>query len=144
MTSLAPADLHGHVGRRHAHQIADHRAFVFDVFLFLAPLHFEQRWLCDIDVSLLNQLGHLTIEESEQQRSDVGTVDVGVGHQNDLVIAKLAGIEIFFPDAGSERHDQRLDFAVAQHLVEARLLDIENLSLERKNRLVLPVASLLG
>ncbi len=74
----------------------------------------------------------------------MGTVDVSVGHQNDLVIAELAGVEIFFTDPRSQRHDQRLDFAVAQHLVESRLLDIEDLALQRKDRLVLPVASLLS
>ena len=43
-----------------------------------------------------------------------------------------------------ERGDQRLDFAVAEHLVEARFFDVENLALERKDCLVLSIAALLG
>ena len=47
----------------------------------------------------------------EQQGADVLAVDVGVGHQDDLVIAQLVEVEVVV-DAGAERGDQRLDLVV--------------------------------
>src|SRR5688500_19925745 len=46
--------------------------------------------------------------------------------------------------AGADRGDQRAEVGRAQHLVEARPLDIEDLAAEREDRLELPVAPLLG
>ncbi len=43
-----------------------------------------------------------------------------------------------------ERGDHRLDLVAAEHLVEARALDVEDLSLDREDRLEAPVAALLG
>jgi hypothetical protein len=43
-----------------------------------------------------------------------------------------------------ERRDHRLDLVAAQHLVEAGLLDIEDLALDRQDRLEAPIAPLLG
>src|SRR6185295_3351923 len=119
---------------RHAHQIADHQALIFYVLLFLAALNLKQWRLGDVDVAALNQLGHLAIEESKQQGSDVRTVDVGVGHQDYLVIAEFGSVKIFLANAGSEGGDQRLDLAVTKHLVKARFFHVENLALERKDR----------
>ena len=44
----------------------------------------------------------------------------------------------------AERRDHRLDLVAAEHLVEARLLDVQNLALDRQDRLEAPVAALLG
>ena len=49
-----------------------------------------------------------------------------------------------WPIDGAERLDQGPDFLRAEHPVEARALDVEDLALERKDRLVLAVAALLG
>jgi hypothetical protein len=48
------------------------------------------------------------------------------------------------PDAGAQRGDQRADFLAAKHLVEARALNIQDLALERQDRLEGAVAPLLG
>jgi len=39
----------------------------------------------------------------------VGAVDVGVGHQDDLVIAQLVGVEVVAADAGAERQNKGAD-----------------------------------
>src|SRR5688572_10772984 len=70
-------------------------------------------------------------------------VDVRVRHDDDAVIAQLLDIEVLGADAAPERRDHRLDLVAAQHLVEARLLDVENLPLDRQDRLELAVPSLL-
>ena len=83
-------------------------------------------------------------EEREQQRADVAAVDVGIGHQDDLAVAQLRRIEIFLRNARAERGDHGANFFVRQHLVVARLFDVENLSLERQDRLEAAIAPLLG
>jgi hypothetical protein len=74
----------------------------------------------------------------------VRTVDVGVGHDDDLVVAGLARVEVLPPDAGAQRSDQDADLFGRDHLVESGLLDVQDLALEGEDRLVLPVAPLLG
>ncbi len=83
-------------------------------------------------------------EEGEQQRADVRSVDVGIGHQDELAVAQLGDVEVVLADAAAERGDHGADFFVAQHLVVAGFLDVEDLALERKDGLELAVAALLG
>src|SRR4051794_30198801 len=139
-------------GRGHPHHAADDRpadqillelALVLDVGLRLAALHTEQRRLRDVDVAVLDHLRQLPVEEREQQRADVRAVHVRVGHDDDAVIAQLLDVEVVDADAAAERRDHRLDLVAAEHLVEARLLDVQNLALERQDRLKAPIAPLL-
>jgi hypothetical protein len=83
-------------------------------------------------------------EERQQQRADVRAVHVGVGHDDDLAVAELGGVEIVLADAGAERRDHGADFLVAQHLVVARFFDVEDFALQRQNGLEAAVAALLG
>ena len=71
-------------------------------------------------------------------------VHVGVRHDDDAVVAQLLDVEVLAADSAAERRDHRLDLVAAQHLVEARLLDVQDLALDRQDRLESPVASLLG
>ena len=57
-------------------------------------------------------------------------VDVGVGHQHDLVVAQLVEAELLV-DAGAESGDDRLHLGVGEHLVDAGLLDVEDLAADR-------------
>ena len=88
-------------------------------------------------------LGHVTVEEGQQERADVGTVDIGIRHDDDLVVADLGDVEIL-GDAGAQCYDQHGDLIRRQHLVDAGALDIENLASQGKHSLVGAVASLLG
>ena len=72
----------------------------------LALFHFVQRRLCDVDVAVLEQFTEVTEEERQQQRANVGAVDIGVRHDDDLVIAQLGDI-LLGADAGTERRDER-------------------------------------
>ena len=49
--------------------------------LVLAQLGPVQRRLGDVDMAGLHDLGHLAVEERQQQRADVRSVDVGVTHR---------------------------------------------------------------
>ena len=71
-------------------------------------------------------------------------VHVRVGHDDDAVVAELRDVEVLGADAAAERRDHRLDLVAAEHLVEAGLLDVQNLALERQDGLEATIASLLG
>ena len=62
--------------------------------LLLAALQLVERRLGDIDVAALDELGHLAVEERQQQRADVRAVDVGVRHDDDAVIAEVREVEL--------------------------------------------------
>ena len=66
---------------------------VLDIALVLAVLDPVQRRLRNVDVAVLDQQRHLPIEQRQQQRADVRAVDVGVGHDDDAVIAQLVEVE---------------------------------------------------
>ena len=68
------------------------------------------------------------------------TVDIGIGHQNALVIASLVDVELP-TDAGSESGDDCLNFCVGKHAVETRAFDVQDFSAQRQNRLCLWVAT---
>ena len=140
--AVAVADDHA-VGGALDHD-ADVLAVVLDVLLELALLDAVERRLRDVDVAALDQLRHVAEEEGEQQRADVRAVDVGVGHQDELAVAQLGGVEVVLADAAAERCDHGADFFVAEHLVVAGLFDVEDLALQREDRLELAVAALLG
>jgi hypothetical protein len=62
-------------------------------------------------------------------------------HQDDLVVARTGQVELLL-DPRADRGDHRTDLLVRQHLVDARALDVQDLALEREDRLVLAVAAL--
>ena len=121
---------------------------VVDVLHALLARDLVERRLGDIDEALLHQLRHLPVEERQQQRADVRAVHVGIGHDDDLVVAQLLEVEGAFAfavaDAGADGGDHGADFVVLKHLVQARLLDVDELAADRQDRLELPVAPLLG
>src|SRR6266699_3758736 len=125
------------------HQLAREVALVADVFLALPALHAVERRLRDVNGIALDELLHVAEEKSQQQRANVRTVDVRIGHENNLVIAQFSRVEIVLADAGAQRGDDGANFLVPQHFVVARLFDVEDFSLERQDGLVLAVASLL-
>ena len=117
---------------------------LIDIPLRAALLDLEQRRLRDEQMARLDHLHHVPEEEREQQRADVGAVHVGVRHQDHLVVAELADVELLRADARSQRRDEEPDFLMGEDLVVARLLGVDDLAAQRQHRLRLPVAALLG
>src|ERR1019366_6556017 len=91
---------------------------------------------------VVDELGHLAKEERQQQGANVAAVNVGVGHQDDLVVANLGDVEIRF-DAGPNGGDEGLDFGVLENFVGARLLDVQYLSADWQDRLVARIPRVL-
>jgi hypothetical protein len=73
----------------------------------------------------------------------VGAVHIGVGHDDDPVIAQLRDVEAV-ADPCAERDDQRADVLAREDPVQPCLLDVEQFSSEREDRLVPSIATLLG
>src|SRR5262249_16713168 len=80
--------------------------------------------------------------------ADVRAVDVGIGHDDDLVIAQLLEIERAFTfavtDACADGGDHGADFVVLKNFVEARFFDVNQFAADGQNRLEFAVAALLG
>ena len=66
---------------------------VVDVLLPLLALDPVEGRLGDVDVAPVEEAAHLAVEEGEEERADVGAVHVGVGHDDDLVVAGLVDVE---------------------------------------------------
>ena len=87
--------------------------------------------------------GSLAVEEGHEQRGDMGAVDVGVGHDDDPVVAEIV-LAIMPARADAERLDEIGELLVLGELLAAGAGNVEDLALERQHRLGRPVARLLG
>ncbi len=102
-----------------------------------------ERRLGDIEMVVGDQLRHLAIEEGHQERRDMGAIDIGIGHDDDPLVAQGV-VAVLGADAAAQGLDQVAELLV---FLEARLRgasDVENLAPERQHRLTGPVAGLLG
>ena len=95
-----------------------------------------------------DELRHLVVEEGKEQGPDVGAVDVGIGHDDDASVAEFLDVEgsllVTVTDAGADGRDHGLDLGVLENLVEACLLNVDQLTPDGQDRLEASVASLLG
>ena len=64
----------------------------------------------------------------------MGTVHVGIGHDDDLVVAQLVNIELL-AYAGAQAHHQGIELVVAVDLVRPGLLHVEHLAPHGQNGL---------
>ena len=107
------------------------------------PAQPEQRRLSQEDVARVDQRAHEAEQQGQQQHANVRAVDVGIGHQHDLVITQLVDVEVVI-DAGAQRRDDCLDLLVRPDAVDARLLDVQDFASQRKDRLGPRVAAALS
>ena len=91
-----------------------------------------------------NQLRHLAVEKCQQQCTDVRAVDVGISHDDDVVIAQLVRIKFVTSDTTAQRGNQRTDFGRLQHTIETGFLYIQDFALQRQNCLTASIPALLG
>ena len=125
-------------------QVLRQGGFVLEIGLLFAALDLIERWLRDINVPALHQLTHLAVEESQQQGTDMRAVHVGIGHDDQAVIAQFLDIEFFLADPATQCRDQGTDLSGSQHAVEACAFDIEDLALQWQDGLRPAVPRLLG
>ena len=108
-----------------------------------------ERWSGYVEVSFLDDAWHEAVEKRHDKGVDVRAIDVGIGHDDDLVVAQLVDVSFLVVLAiDAETHADALDDVHHrlrfEHLVPHHFLYIENLSAQRKDGLGVAVASLLG
>src|SRR4030042_1437703 len=62
---------------------------VLDLFLGFALFHLKQRWLGNIEITLLYHLRHLSVKEGQKQSSYMCAINISVCHKHTLVISYL-------------------------------------------------------
>ena len=77
------------------------------------------------------------------------TVDVCIGHDDDLVVARLGDVKVAAVtgtrrDAATDRGDQRLDGVTRERAVVAHALDVQNLAAQGQDRLDVSATAVLG
>ena len=105
-------------------------------------------------MAALNKVGHLTIEEGEQQSANVRAVNVGVGHDDDAVVAQLVDVEVVgaalarvccdFADAGTKRRDERDNFSAGEQFFVACFFNVQDLAAQWQDGLEFAITALLG
>ena len=94
---------------------------------------------------------HEAPEEGQQQRTDVSTVHVGVGHDDDAMVAELLWIEgavvlWIVAHTSTEGSNHGLNLVVLEDFRDVALLalDVQDLAAEGQNGLNATVAARLG
>ena len=92
---------------------------------------------------LRDQFRHLAIEEGQQQRRDMGAVDIGVGHDDDALVAQIV-VAIFRARAAAQRLHQIGQFLVLLQLAGRGAGHVQDLAAQGQDGLGGAVARLLG
>ena len=98
-------------------------------------------------MSLADKVGIKSIEECQQKCRYVGTVHIGIRHDDYLVIVQLAYVKIIavaLHETTAKRIDECLDLGILKHLCNRLFLHIEYLSSKWQYRLILSVSRGFG
>src|SRR5207244_3847910 len=87
--------------------------------------------------------GDVAVEERQQQGCDVMAVAIGVGQEDDFAVAQAGGVVLVVQTAAQGADDVG-QLLVVEDLGLAGLLSVEDLPLERQDRLDVTVPPLLG
>ena len=75
---------------------------VFEIAFIPTVFDLVERWLRNVNMATLYQLRHLSIKKRQQKRSNVTSVDIRVGHDNDSVVSQFVERIILGTDSGSQ------------------------------------------
>ncbi len=116
------------------------------ITLFFSFLHQIQRRSSNIQVSLFNNRSHMPEKQSHNQSSNMRTIHVGIGHNNDFMVTNFAQIYIHTVIIRSRSNPQSFEyhdnFIALIHPVTHRLFHIQNLTPKWQDSLKLAVTSL--
>ena len=117
---------------------------VFNFFLFpFAFAHFVKGRQSDVDVPCFHQRFHVAVKESQQKGLDVGTVRVGIGHDDNFVIVAVSQGKIS-PNTCTNGVNHGVDFLIFENVLHFGLLGVDNLTTQRQYRLELAVTPLFS
>ena len=86
----------------------------------------------------------MPVKERHQQRLNMLTIDVRIGHDDNFVITHFFDIKVILANTRTHCCNQRTNRIRPQHLVKAHTFDIQNFTTQRQNRLGFAVAPLFG
>ena len=124
--------------------------FVVAIFAHFVFVGAKIKWRrSDIEVAFLYNPWHKTIEECHDKRVDVRAIDIGVGHDDNLIVAQFVDIGFFIVFTFyAKAHANTLDDVhyrlCFKHLMPLHFFYIEDFTLKRKDGLRVAVASLFG
>src|ERR1700730_12825429 len=78
-----------------------------------------------IKMPRLDEFRHLAKEKSNQKGSDMGTIDIGVGHDDDFFVAKVLFL-VMRSGAAPERLDKIVELLIARELVARGAGDVQD------------------
>src|SRR3989337_161137 len=140
MTDKAQAD----IADAQLEQILVHLFFTMDVSTDFFSCDAIERRSGNVDKIVLDKRWHVAIKKCEKQRTDMRAVDVGVGHDNDLVIAQFFEVEIVNSNSTAKGRNHRADLLVLQDLFQPRFFYVQNFTADRQDRLEPAVAARLS
>jgi hypothetical protein len=95
------------------------------------------------EISAGDQFGHFAVEKGQQQRGDMGAVDIGVGHDDDALITQRTGV-VFRAGAAAQGLHQIAELLVLLQLARRGGGHVQDLAAQGQDRLGGAVARLLG
>src|SRR5215208_5061730 len=140
--SLEAGDTSVSVGPDAIHRLSQ-LGVVFGVVFAAIVRDLVERRKSDVDVAGLDQVSHVSIQKRQHQRSNMTSVHVGIGHNDDLVVPGLVEIEAL-PHTGPYRAYQGLYLGVGEDLVDVGLLHVEDLAAQRQYGLEVSVPPAFG
>ena len=90
-----------------------------------------------------HELVHLAIKECQQERADVASVDVCVGHDHNLAVSPFVEVGLV-ANPCTDGRDHAPHLFVGKHFIFATLVRIDDLASQRQDRLVFPVPTSFG
>ena len=102
----------------------------------------------DVQATLLDNLREVAEEKRHNQRVNVRTIDVGIGHDDNLLVAQLVNVRFFavftvHAETDAQRLDDIVYFVALECLVPHGLFHIQNLTAKRQDSLERTVTALL-
>ena len=88
-----------------------------------AELHFIEWRLSNADMSTVNEWSEISIKQCQKQSSNMRSVHVGIGRDDDFVIAELGDVKRV-ADRRAKCDHQVFDLLGIKHFVEPRSFNI--------------------
>ena len=115
----------------------------------VAHLDAKDRRACHVDIAGVDQRTHVLVEERKQQDTDMGAVDICIGHDDDLVVAGLGDIKISAitrtrSHAAANGRDERLNGVGGESSVIAHALDVQDFAAQGQDGLDVSATAVLS
>ena len=91
----------------------------------------------------LNNIWHVAEEESKKKCRNMRTIDIGIRHEDDLMITETVNIKLI-ADTYAETFNERDELSVCKHLIKTSTFGIKHLTTKWEDSLNLRIAAFLS